>query len=44
MTRNLKKASYILDINLLDHVVLGTPNADPDGLGYYSFAEAGVLE
>ena len=44
VTRNLKKASYILDINLLDHVVLGTPNADPDGLGYYSFAEAGVLE
>jgi len=44
VTRNLKKASHILDINLLDHVVLGTPNADPEGLGYYSFAEAGVLE
>jgi len=43
VTRNLRKASLVLDIDLLDHVVLGTPSSDPKGFGYFSFAEAGCL-
>ncbi len=43
VTGNLHKASVVLDIDLLDHVVLGTPTADPQGLGYFSYAEAGML-
>lgn len=44
VTRNLRKASDILDIALLDHVILGNPSADPQGLGYYSFNEAGAFD
>lgn len=43
VTRQLREASKALDIDLLDHVVCGDPKADPRGLGYYSFREAGVL-
>ena len=32
-----------MDIELLDHVIIGSPSADPMGLGYYSFSEAGLL-
>jgi len=28
---------------LLDHVVLGRPEMDPTGKGYYSFREAGII-
>jgi DNA repair protein RadC len=43
VTRQLREAAKAVDIELLDHVVLGQPTVDPRGLGYYSFREAGVL-
>lgn len=43
VTRQLREASRAVDIELLDHVIIGTAAADPRGLGYMSFREAGVL-
>jgi DNA repair protein RadC len=43
VTRQLREASRALDIDLLDHVILGRPSADPQGKGYYSFRISGVL-
>lgn len=43
MTRQLREAARAVDIELLDHVILGKASCDPRGLGYYSFRESGVL-
>lgn len=43
LTRRLREASRALDIELHDHVVVGNAEADPTGLGYYSFRCAGLL-
>jgi DNA repair protein RadC len=43
VTRNLREAAKIIEIELLDHVIVGDPKADPIGLGYYSFRSAGML-
>jgi DNA repair protein RadC len=43
VTRQLRDAAKALDIELLDHVVVGTTAADPTGLGFYSFRSAGLL-
>lgn len=43
VTRQLRDAAKTVDIDLLDHVIVGIPSSDPRGLGYYSFREAGVL-
>lgn len=43
VTRLLRDASKTVEIPLLDHVILGRPEADPTGLGYYSFRAAGLL-
>lgn len=43
VTRQLREASRAVDIDLLDHVVIGTRAADPARRGYYSFRDAGVL-
>jgi len=43
VTRNLRDAAKILDIEMLDHVIVGDKDGDPSGNGYYSFREAGVL-
>ena len=43
ITRVLRDAAKIIDIDLLDHVIVGDAKADPRGLGYYSFREAGVI-
>ncbi len=43
VTRQLREAARALDIDLLDHVIVGQPAADPRGLGYYSFRESGVI-
>jgi DNA repair protein RadC len=43
VTRTLRDAARILDIDLLDHVIVGDKAADPTGRGYYSFREAGVI-
>jgi DNA repair protein RadC len=43
ITRQLREASKALDIDLVDHVIIGDQRADPKGVGYYSFRESGVL-
>ena len=43
ITRQLREAAKAVDIDLLDHVILGRPNADPAGRGFYSFREAGLI-
>lgn len=43
VTRQLREAARTLDIEMLDHVIVGQPAADPLGLGYYSFRTAGLL-
>jgi len=43
VTRQLREAAKIIDIDLLDHIIVGYEHADPRGLGFYSFSEAGLL-
>lgn len=43
LTRILREAARTIEIELLDHVVVGIASADPAGLGYYSFRSAGLL-
>jgi DNA repair protein RadC len=43
VTRQLREAAKILDIDLVDHIIVGDKNADPQARGYYSFREAGQL-
>ncbi len=43
VTRTLRNASKTLSIDLLDHVIIGSPRSDPAGRGYYSFTEGGLL-
>lgn len=43
VTRQLREAAKAVDIELLDHVIVGRANADPNGQGFFSFREAGVL-
>ena len=43
VTRVLRDAAKVIDIELLDHVIVGDEKSDPKGRGLYSFREAGVL-
>jgi DNA repair protein RadC len=43
VTRKLREAAKILEIELLDHVIVGDAKADPQARGVYSFREAGLL-
>lgn len=43
VTRQLNEAAKIMDIEILDHVVIGERCADPLGVGFYSFRQAGLL-
>jgi DNA repair protein RadC len=43
VTRMLRDAARTVDIQLLDHVIIGRAGSDPLGKGYYSFREAGLL-
>jgi DNA repair protein RadC len=43
LTRQLREAARAVDIDLLDHVIVGRATADPAGRGFYSFREAGLL-
>ncbi len=43
VTRQLREAARILEIDLHDHVIIGAAAADPTGRGYYSFRDAGLL-
>jgi DNA repair protein RadC len=43
VTRLLRESAKTVDIELLDHVIVGQASADPLGRGYYSFRDAGIL-
>ncbi len=43
VTRRLREAAGAIDIELANHLILGTKTGDPAGRGYYSFREAGLL-
>ena len=43
VTRALREASRILQIDLVDHVIVGDKRADPAGRGWYSFRQSGFL-
>jgi DNA repair protein RadC len=43
LTRQLREAARAIDIDLLDHVIIGRATADPSSRGFYSFREAGLL-
>jgi len=43
ITRVLREAAKIIDIELIDHVIVGDVKADPQKVGHYSFREAGLL-
>jgi DNA repair protein RadC len=42
-TRQLREASNTVQIDLLDHIIMGNREDDPNAQGYYSFAESGLL-
>jgi DNA repair protein RadC len=41
LTRTLHEAAQLMDINLMDHIIIGAPGEGRDG--YYSFKENGLL-
>lgn len=43
VTRVLREAAKSVEINLLDHIILGRIEADPCGKGYFSFRAAGII-
>ncbi len=43
VTRQLREASKAVDIDLLDHVIVGRAGADPTGQGWYSFRASGLV-
>ena len=43
ITKQLRDSAQALDIDLLDHMIVGRAAADPQGLGYYSFRANGGL-
>ena len=43
VTRQLTEAGRVLGVDLLDHVIIGRPEADPAGKGWFSFGEAGLI-
>jgi DNA repair protein RadC len=42
-TRQLRESAKIIDIDFLDHIIVGRTEADPAHVGYYSFNEAGLM-
>lgn len=43
LTRQLRAAAEAVELRFHDHVILGEPQRDPLGLGYYSFRQGGTL-
>lgn len=42
-TRQIRDAARAVEIDFIDHIIIGRATADPLGKGYYSFREGGVL-
>ena len=43
VTKKICHAAQHVGIDLHDHVILGEPDSDPSGIGYYSFSDTGLL-
>lgn len=43
ITRQLRDTGRTIGIELHDHVIVGRPDADPTGRGWFSFRDAGIL-
>jgi DNA repair protein RadC len=43
VTRQLREAARAVEIDFLDHIILGRAGADPTGRGYFSFRDAGMM-
>ena len=43
LTRQIREASKIIGIDLLDHIIVGVPEDDPLHLGHFSFRSSGML-
>ncbi len=43
VTQQLREAAKVIGIDLLDHIILGQKNKDPNQLGFYSFNESGII-
>ncbi len=43
VTKKLQSAAQTIEIDLLDHIIIGSPQFDPASRGYYSFSESGLL-
>lgn len=43
VTRQLREAAKVIGIELLDHIIVGQRSRDPQGIGHYSFNEAGLI-
>jgi DNA repair protein RadC len=42
-TRQLREAAAVIQIDLLDHIIVGRIEHDPQASGFYSFAQSGLL-
>jgi DNA repair protein RadC len=43
VTRQMADAGRVLGVECLDHVIVGKESADPEGKGWFSFGEAGLI-
>lgn len=43
LTHRLREAAKCIDLIFSDHIIIGEPNADPIGVGHYSFRQAGII-
>ena len=43
VTNKIHKAAQTLDLEMLDHVIIGEPENCPNKIGYYSFSDAGFI-
>jgi DNA repair protein RadC len=43
ITKQINDAGKVMGIELLDHVIIGTQEADPASKGWFSFGEAGLI-
>ena len=43
VTKKIFEASKTVDLEMHDHVILGEPEHCPQGFGYYSFSDAGLI-
>jgi len=43
VTRQMREAAHAVDVGFYDHVIAGTPHQDPNGVGFYSFKQAGLI-